>query len=69
LLDEDVKEETAANPLAAIAAELAVYLQNAIQALQATEKRSSPPAPRRLSSFFPSMPQSIRTHSIRTCFP
>jgi hypothetical protein len=36
--DEDVKEETAANPLASIGAELAVYLQNAIQALQAIEK-------------------------------
>jgi hypothetical protein len=36
--NEDVKQEMAANPLAAISAPLGFYLDNAIQALQAIQK-------------------------------
>lgn len=36
--DEDVKQEMAANPLAAISAPLGFYLENAIKALQAIQK-------------------------------
>ena len=36
--DEDVKQEVAANPLAAISNDLIVSLRNAIQALQAMQK-------------------------------
>ncbi|KAM3336243.1 hypothetical protein ACQJBY_030306 [Aegilops geniculata] len=39
---DDVKEEIAANPMAAFSSELAVYLQKAIEALQAIEKMINP---------------------------
>lgn len=42
--DEDVKQEVAANPLAAISTELAYYLRNAIQALQAIESIITTPS-------------------------
>ncbi|KAF2299752.1 hypothetical protein GH714_003059 [Hevea brasiliensis] len=37
-VDDDVKEELAANPLAPIAGALSFYIQSAIQSLQAIEK-------------------------------
>jgi uncharacterized protein YegL len=42
--DEDVKKEVAANPLAAVSTELAYYLRNAIQALQAIERIITAPS-------------------------
>uniref|UniRef100_A0ACD5ZQH2 Uncharacterized protein n=1 Tax=Avena sativa TaxID=4498 RepID=A0ACD5ZQH2_AVESA len=42
--DDDVKEEIAANPLAAISAPIAFYIKAAIQALQEIEKLVAPPA-------------------------
>ncbi|KAM3213642.1 hypothetical protein ACQJBY_066202 [Aegilops geniculata] len=40
---DDVKEEIAANPMAAFSSELAFYLRNAIEALQAIEKMVAAP--------------------------
>ncbi|TKW07162.1 hypothetical protein SEVIR_7G289700v4 [Setaria viridis] len=40
--EEDVKQEVAANPLGAVATELALALRNAIEALQAIEKMVAP---------------------------